>query len=94
MEGIVVIYRLPFGVGHRETSCILLPAVCKFNASKNVNVSRQQRVHHLLTKDTIVMGVLQARGVDAANSDLSDVLDAVIRELGLPRTLKDVGVGR
>lgn len=28
------------------------------------------------------------------NADLGDILDAVIRELGMPRTLKEVGIGR
>ena len=31
---------------------------------------------------------------EAAEVDLGDVLDAVIRELGLPRSLQAVGVGR
>ena len=31
---------------------------------------------------------------DLGNGDLGDILDAVIRELGMPRTLKDVGVGK
>jgi alcohol dehydrogenase class IV len=84
----------PLGVGHGETSCILLPAVCKFNAEKNANVPRQQRVHKFLTANSIVAEVLKARGVDATSSDLGDVLDAVIRELGMPRSLKEVGVGR
>lgn len=30
------------GVGHGETSCILLPAVCKWNAKQNANVERQK----------------------------------------------------
>lgn len=47
----------PLGVGHGETSCILLPAVCKFNAKYGANVPQQD-------------------------------------ELGMPRTLEDVKVGR
>lgn len=84
----------PLGVGHGETSCILLPAVCKFNARHNANLARQSRVHRFLTSDPVVSEVLKTRGVDAASSDLGDVLDAVIRELGMPRSLKEVGVGR
>jgi alcohol dehydrogenase class IV len=72
----------------------LLPAVCKFNAAKGANVARQERVHKFLTGNSVVAGVLQKYGVDAKSSDLGDVLDAVIRELGMPRSLKDVGVGR
>ena len=32
--------------------------------------------------------------MDVSAADLGDVLDAVIRELGMPQSLKDVGVGR
>lgn len=28
------------------------------------------------------------------NADLGDILDAIIRELGMPRSLKEVGIGR
>jgi alcohol dehydrogenase class IV len=34
-------------------------------------------------------------GADGASkADLGDLLDIIIRELGMPRTLKEVGVGR
>src|SRR5699024_7356201 len=81
-------------VGHGETSCILLPAVCKFNAAHNANNDRQDLVRQFLLHDDIVKNVLSRRGVDGDKVDLGDVLDIIIRELGLPRSLKDVGVGR
>ena len=85
----------PLGVGHGETSCILLPAVCKYNASHNANNERQELVRHfLLSSHKVVADLLASRGVDSESADLGDVLDAVICELGMPRTLKDVGVGR
>ncbi|OJJ47501.1 hypothetical protein ASPZODRAFT_63314 [Penicilliopsis zonata CBS 506.65] len=84
----------PLGVGHGETSCIMLPAVCKFNALHNANRHRQQRVLACLTSDAVVSNVLRERSVDASRADLGDVLDAVIRQLGLPRSLTEVGVGR
>ncbi|RWQ97548.1 iron-containing alcohol dehydrogenase-domain containing protein [Paecilomyces variotii] len=93
-SGMVLDKLGPLGVGHGETSCILLPAVCKYNASKNANNDSQQRVLGFLTSDPIVSEVLETRQVDVANADLGDVLDAIIRELGLPRSLADVGVGR
>ncbi|KAJ9268443.1 hypothetical protein DTO212C5_5405 [Paecilomyces variotii] len=68
----------PLGVGHGETSCILLPA----------------RVLGFLTSNPIVSEVLETLQVDVAKADLGDVLDAIIRELGLSRSLVDVGVGR
>ncbi|KAL2798954.1 alcohol dehydrogenase [Aspergillus keveii] len=84
----------PLGVGHGETSCILLPAVCKFNARHNANVDRQTRLRDFLLKQDIVTNVLESRGLKKEDVDLGDVLDAVIRELGMPRSLGDVGVGR
>jgi len=84
----------PLGVGHGETSCILLPAVCKFNARHNANNDRQTRLRDSLLKQPIVEQVLETRGLKKGDVDLGDVLDAVIRELGMPRSLGEVGVGR
>ncbi|KAB8230731.1 alcohol dehydrogenase [Aspergillus alliaceus] len=84
----------PLGVGHGETSCVLLPAVCKYNARHGANGERQERVKGFLLRQEAVREVLQRRGLDGEKVDLGDVLDAVIRELGMPRSLKDVGVGR
>jgi alcohol dehydrogenase class IV len=84
----------PLGVGHGETSCILLPAVCKFNAKHGANREQQERVRQFLVRNAEVARVLRDRGVDASSADLGDVLDAVIRELGMPRSLMVVGVGR
>lgn len=78
----------PMGVGHGETSCIVLPAVCKFNASKHANVDRQQSVLKTLWE----LPEIQALGLNKEKADLGDVLDAVFRALGMPRTLKEVGV--
>ncbi|KAJ6015191.1 hypothetical protein N7540_009782 [Penicillium herquei] len=84
----------PLGVGHGETSCILLPAVCKFNAAHNANRDRQMRVREFLIRDRVVSEVLQSHSVDVENSDLGDILDVIIRELGMPRSLSEVQVGR
>ncbi|KAL4871428.1 hypothetical protein BDV12DRAFT_206550 [Aspergillus spectabilis] len=83
----------PLGVGHGETSCILLPAVCKYNAKYSANIDRQTRLRDFLLKQPIVAQVVESRGLQK-DADLGDVLDAVIRELGMPRSLRDVGVGR
>ena len=47
-----------------------------------------------LIKDPVVAGVLRERLDDISAADLGDILDAVIRELGMPRSLADVGIGR
>jgi maleylacetate reductase len=64
------------GVPHGYTSCVMLPAVLRYNAG--VNAGRQ----------AIVAESLGRPGDDAAQ-----VVADLIAELGLPRTLRDVGVG-
>lgn len=80
----------PLGVGHGETSCIMLPAVCKWNAAKGANNERQHICVRILMKDPEVRRLMTSQ----KNPDLGDILDAVIRKLGMPRTLKDVNIGR
>ena len=82
----------PFGVGHGETSCILLPAVCKYNAAKGANTLRQEIAKELLFGDDAIRGLLQK--YDLVDPDLGDVLDALVQELGLPRSLHKVGITR
>jgi alcohol dehydrogenase class IV len=82
----------PLGVGHGETSCILLPSVCKYNSK--VNEKRQELVENVLWADANITTVLEARGLKKGSADLGDVLDAVISELGMPRSLKAMGIGR
>lgn len=81
----------PLGVGHGETSCICLPAVCKYNVS--ANAEQQAKVCKVLWEEGTVAEVLRWRGLEDGRADLGDVLDAVISELGMPRSLRDVGVG-
>ena len=47
-----------------------------------------------LLAQPVVAELLRKRAVDVAAADLGDVLDAVIRELGMPRSLHEVGVSR
>jgi alcohol dehydrogenase class IV len=71
---------------------VALPAVLQFN--KRVNAARQDIVAKALWEDETVRKVLVKHGLDLWNSDLGHLLDAIIRELGFPRTLKAYGVGR
>lgn len=82
----------PLGVGHGETSCILLPAVCKFNAAHGANNDRQERCKQILLRDKTVVATLNDRDLEVL--DLGDILATVVEKLGLPRSLKDVHVGR
>ncbi|KAK7734378.1 hypothetical protein SLS57_000072 [Botryosphaeria dothidea] len=94
----------PLGVGHGETSCILLPAVCAFNArhaadaeseayAKDIPI-KQQRVRDVLWTEPTVAATLTSRGLSRDEADLSACLDAIISELGMPRSLGAMGVGK
>lgn len=80
----------PLGVGHGETSCILLPAVCKYN--RKVNEDRQKTVEKTLWSDAEVRSVLEKRRLKEEDAELGDMLDAVFRELGMPRSLGEMNV--
>lgn len=86
----------PLGVGHGETSCILLPAVLKWNYLNGDAKVRaaQKKVLDVLWGEESIVGVLEKRGLKRETADAGDCVDAVIRELGMPRSLKEVGVGR
>lgn len=62
----------------------------KYNAP--VNGQCQQRALDTLWSDSYVSQTLKNRGLTPSSSDLGDVLDALFREFGMPRTLKEVGV--
>ena len=80
----------PYNVPHGETSCILMPAVAKYNA--RVNATQQARIVDVLWDDAVIASVFEARGLRKGKADLGDALDAIIRELQMPRDLKSVGV--
>jgi alcohol dehydrogenase class IV len=86
----------PLSVGHGETSCILLPAVLKYNylhGDEKVK-ALQRKVLDIFWGEETVAEVLSKRGLKKDSADAGDVVGAVISELGMPRTLQDVGVGR
>lgn len=82
----------PLGVGHGETSCILLPSVMKWNASANGH--KQDKLKEVMWSEPPVAEALAWRGLKQDSSDAGDALDAIFRELGMPRTLKEKGIGR
>lgn len=83
-------------VGHGETSCVMLPAVLRWTLEHGGERVRekQQKVLDVLWNEKTVVEVLKRRGMVKGQVDASDVVDAVVRELGMPRSLKEVGVGR
>jgi len=74
-HGIGYVLGAEFGVPHGYTSCVMLPAVMRWN--KSANAERQ---------------ALVAAAMGHASEDACDVLDRFIRGLGLPRSLREVGV--
>ncbi|KAK0659237.1 Aldehyde-alcohol dehydrogenase 2 [Lasiodiplodia hormozganensis] len=94
----------PLGVGHGETSCILLPAVCAFNARHAADAANEAHAKDILVKQKRVLDTLWAepnvatalasRGLGKEKADLSACLGAFISELRMPRSLGALGVGR
>ncbi|KAK6981130.1 Fe-containing alcohol dehydrogenase [Favolaschia claudopus] len=87
----------PFGVVHGATSGILLPAVCKYNARHSKEAkARQGEVARILWGIEEMRGLAERKGLKEGEggADLGDLLDVFVRELGMARTLKEVGVGR
>lgn len=82
----------PLGVGHGHTSCVLLPGVMKVNAP--YNQPQQEKVLRALWGDANIASVLRKGGCTDGLSDAGDALRAVFDELGMPRSLQDVGVAR
>ena len=78
-HGIGYILGAAFGIPHGHTSCIMLPAVMRWN--KLVNADRQQMISE-------VMGNIAG----ASSADAADKLDAFIAGIGMPRTLGSVDI--
>lgn len=85
----------PLGVGHGQTSCVMLPSVLKYNfkhGDENVR-SKQEKILDIFWGDKTIAEVLTSYGLGKNTADGGDVVAAFIAELGLPKSLKDVGVG-
>jgi alcohol dehydrogenase class IV len=74
----------------------MCPAVMKYNikhGSSDPEIARRQgMVKEILWSEGEVADALKAAGLKQESNDLADVLDAVIRALGLPRTLSELNV--
>lgn len=70
----------PLGVGHGELSCILLPAVCKWNAKQKANVERQELLTKVLWDVDAARDTFEAPWLEDAKANLGDLIDAVVRE--------------
>ncbi|MGH6717468.1 MAG: iron-containing alcohol dehydrogenase, partial [Bradyrhizobium sp.] len=74
-HGIGYVLGSAHGVPHGYTSCVMLPAVMRWNRPDNAE------------RQTLVAAAMGRPGADAG-----DVLDDFIRNLGMPRSLREVGV--
>ncbi|KAF8520974.1 Fe-containing alcohol dehydrogenase [Gautieria morchelliformis] len=75
-------------VPHGETSCVMLPAVMKYN--KGVNRARQERVARIMWEAG--GGAFEAHGLTRGTADAGDLIKDLVKTLGLPTTLGEVGV--
>lgn len=81
----------PLGIGHGQTSCILLPAVLEYN--KSVNQSTQDKLKGVLWSQPEIAEVLTKRGLKQEENKLGDMMRAIFNELRMPSSLKEVGIG-
>lgn len=56
--------------------------------------ARQSKVRDILWSEEEVAKTLRAAGLSPESSDLGDLLDAIIRALGLPRTLSELKIAK
>lgn len=86
----------PLGVGHGETSCILLPSVLKFNwkYGDDLTRQRQERIRKVFWSDPSLRDLFAKNGLEEESAGAGDLLDLYVRELGLPRSLKRMGIKR
>ena len=76
-HGIGYVLGAVFDVPHGHTSCIMLPAVMRWN--KSANAGKQAAV---------------AAAMGHPGEEAGDVLDDFIRNLGMPRSLGEVKIGK
>ncbi|KAK0744762.1 putative Fe-containing alcohol dehydrogenase [Apiosordaria backusii] len=91
----------PLGVGHGETSCVMLPSVLRWNLKNAAGgeerewvEERQRKVLDVFWGDATVAEALEQRGLSRETAGAGDVVGAFVAALGLPTTLKEVGIGR
>ncbi|KAF2117004.1 putative Fe-containing alcohol dehydrogenase [Lophiotrema nucula] len=72
----------PLGVPHGITSCIMCPAVMKWNirhGTSNAEIARRQdKVKGILWSEPEVAKTLKGAGLSEGSADLGDLLDAII----------------
>lgn len=87
----------PMGVGHGVTSCIMCPAMMKWNIEHGKDIpeiqKKQNKIRSILWSLPSAADLFKKNGLTQEKADVGDLLDIIIRTLGLPRTLKEVDIG-
>jgi alcohol dehydrogenase class IV len=86
----------PLGVAHGITSCIMNPAVMKYNIKhgQDPEIPRRQRlVRDILWSEPEIEQTFTAAGLKPDTADLGDLTDCIIRAVGLPRSLSELNIG-
>jgi alcohol dehydrogenase class IV len=90
----------PLGVGHGQTSCVMLPAVLRFNLLHSPpdsdQAEKQDRVKRAIwDSDPTLERILTGEGgLDRDSADVSMTIRGLFNALDMPGTLKAVGVDR
>lgn len=90
----------PLGVGHGQTSCVILPAVLRFNREHSPPDSdqreKQDRVKRAIwgSDPTLERILTSEGGLDRDSVDASVTVRGLFNALDMPSTLKAVGVDR
>lgn len=73
-----------FEVPHGYTSCVALPGVLRWNAEDEASLKRQK----------LVVEAFERAGAAEGSASAGDCVANLVKELGLPGSLADVGVAR
>lgn len=85
----------PLGVAHGITSCVMNPAVMKYNIKHGTDPEiprRQKMVRDILWSEPEIERTFTAAGLTRETADLGDLMDCIIRAVGLPRSLKELNI--
>ncbi|KAI0382203.1 Dehydroquinate synthase-like protein [Hypomontagnella monticulosa] len=85
----------PMGVGHGETSCIMLPNVMKYNwehGDERVRASLRQAASAFWDEPEVV-AALDLDPADRESTNPGDLVAKFVSALGLPRNLSEFGIG-
>ncbi|KAI1141472.1 Dehydroquinate synthase-like protein [Hypoxylon sp. FL0543] len=85
----------PMGVGHGETSCIMLPHVMKYNWAHGDEKVRDalRKAAAAFWEEPVVIEALGLTEADRESKDPGDLVAAFVSALGLPRSLSQFGIG-